>query len=277
MRADRLLSILLLLQKHGRLTASSLAKRLEVAERTIHRDMSALGTAGVPVVADRGVNGGWSLMPGYRASISALDESEMRALFFGAPAAMIQELKLDRIHIDLSGWKQSRDPVPFLPLVQRAVFLSRRIRFVYGEHARERIADPLGLVAKGSVWYLVARVEGDVRTYRISRMRDATELHEHFNRGEFDLAAYWQAAAAEFKEKLPRFDVVVRTRDPRLPTMMRWGAIDAIEDDIVRMHFDSEDAAVSSLATLDGEVIEPASIREQILQAAKAAITRYAG
>src|SRR5688572_23489597 len=81
MRADRLLSILLLLQLHGRLTARQLAKRMEVSERTILRDMSALGSAGVPVLADRGVGGGWRLVDGYRTSLTALSEPEIRALF----------------------------------------------------------------------------------------------------------------------------------------------------------------------------------------------------
>lgn len=305
MRADRLLSILLLLQKHGRLTSASLAKRLEVSERTIHRDMSVLGTAGVPVVADRGAKGGWSLMPGYRASIGTLNESEVRALFVGAPAALLHDLQLDRasgdaalkilsalpdvtrraaeiaqqrIHIDLSGWKQSRDPVPLLPIVQEAVWSDRKLRFIYGDHAHERTVEPLGLVAKGSIWYVVARIDGDLRTYRVSRIHTASILNEHFDRGEFDLAAYWQTSAMDFKEKLPRYEVVVRTNNlPRLRAMIRWGAIDAVDGDIVHLHFDDEEPAIISLTALGDVVLEPAALREKIVAAAREAITRYAG
>src|SRR5207247_11232846 len=96
MRADRLLSILLQLQLHGRLTSGQLAKRLEVSERTIHRDMEALGAAGVPVVADRGVGGGWRLMDGYRTNMSGLTDTEVQALFVAGPSRLLADLRLDR-------------------------------------------------------------------------------------------------------------------------------------------------------------------------------------
>jgi predicted DNA-binding transcriptional regulator YafY len=303
-RADRLISILLLLQNHPRLTAGQLAKRLEVSERTVHRDMSALGSAGVPVVADRGAGGGWSLMPGYRANLSSLNETEVRALFVGTPASLLHDLRLDhasdaaalkllsalpsmsrqaaerarqRIHIDLTGWKQSRDPVPMLPVVQDAVWSDRKLRFTYND--RERIVDPFGLVAKGSVWYLVARIEGEVRTYRVSRIQDASVVDEASSAPtDFDLAKYWEQSAAEFKERLPRFDVVVRgALQPWMQGLIRYGAIDSIDGDIVRMHFDAEWVALSTLLGFGDavEVIEPVSLRDKIIEAAKATIARY--
>src|SRR5260221_2589598 len=96
MRADRLVSILLLLQTHGRMSAPQLARRLEVSERTILRDMEALGIAGVPVVAERGAHGGWSLMPGYRANVSGLNDAEAQALIVGNPARLLADLHLDK-------------------------------------------------------------------------------------------------------------------------------------------------------------------------------------
>lgn len=309
MRADRLISILLQLQTHDRVTAKQLAKRLEVSERTILRDMSALGSAGVPVVADRGAGGGWSLMHGYRASISTLNEAEVRALFVGMPASLLHDLRLERasddaalkllstlpsvtrkaaelarqrIHIDLTGWKQSRDPVPMLPIVRDAVWSDRKLRFIYGdgEHAHERVVDPLGLVAKGSVWYLVAQIEGGVRTYRVSRMFDAAISDTASDApAAFDLARYWEESAATFREKLPRFPVVIRTRMPRswMTALMRYGAIDAMEDEVVRMHFDTEEVAIAVLLGFAdaAEVVEPASLREKIAAAARATIARY--
>src|SRR5262245_49518363 len=218
MRADRLVSILLLLQMHARLTARYLAKRLEVSERTIHRDMEALGTAGVPVVADRGVGGGWRLVEGYRANVSGLTEAEVQALFVTRPSRLLADLRLDkasdgalvkllsvlpavnrrgaelarqRIHIDVSGWSRSREPVPHLPTLQQAVWSDRRLRILYDRDgcASERVLDPLGLVAKGSTWYLVARVENDIRSYRVSRICEAAILDQSFVRPpEFDLA-----------------------------------------------------------------------------------------
>jgi predicted DNA-binding transcriptional regulator YafY len=318
MRADRLISILLLLQMHTRLTARHLAKRLEVSERTIHRDMEALGTAGVPVVADRGVGGGWRLMEGYRANVSGLTESEVQSLFVTRPSRLLADLHLDkasdgalvkllsvlpavnrrgaelarqRIHIDVSGWNRSRDPVPHLPALQHAVWSDRRLRMLYDRDgcATERLVDPLGLVAKGSVWYLVGRVENDVRTYRVSRIRDVAILDESFIRPpEFDLAAYWEKSAETFRERLPRFAVVIRARADALPfiqIMTRFGGVDRVEDDEragwkrVAMHFDAEDVA---RVTLLGhgtavEVIEPESLREAIGAEARAVADGSAG
>src|ERR1044071_10159547 len=96
MRSDRLLSIMLLLQIHRRLTARELARRLEVSERTIHRDMDALSTAGVPVTALRGQGGGWALVDGYQTNLTGLNDAEVQSLFSGIPASLLADLKLDR-------------------------------------------------------------------------------------------------------------------------------------------------------------------------------------
>src|SRR5438128_12227933 len=194
MRADRLLSVLLLLQVHRRLTARELAKRLEVSERTIHRDMEALSAAGFPVFAERGSGGGWMLVEGYRTNLTGLNAVEVQALFVTKPLRLLADLGLDkasdaaliklsaalpsahrpgaenarqRIHIDVTGWNRPDEAARFLPLLQEAVWQERRLRFTYqrggGCDAVQRVADPLGLVAKGSIWYLVAAVDGDIR------------------------------------------------------------------------------------------------------------------
>lgn len=303
MRADRLLSILLLLQMHSRLTARNLARRLEVSERTILRDMDALGAAGVPVVAERGAGGGWRLMDGYRANVSGLTEAEVRALFVTRPARLLTDLHLDkasdgalvkllsvlpavsrrgaevarqRIHIDVTGWSRSRDPVPHLPVVQQAVWTDHRLRISYGEHAAERVLDPLGLVAKGSVWYLIGRVEGDTRTYRVSKIHAATILDETFARpADFDLAAHWERSTETFRERLPRFEVVLRARHPEaaawIERLTRYGGIDSVSGDTVAMHFDSAEVARMTLLGLGTmvEILEPASLREEVVAEAR--------
>src|SRR5918999_3855096 len=186
MRADRLFSIVLLLQAHRLLTARALAERLEVSERTIHRDMEALSGAGIPVVAERGAGGGWSLLGEYRTNLTGLNEAEIQSLFVTRPPRLLADLNLEkaaegaslkllaalptvyrrgaeqarqRIHIDVSGWQRAEEAVPLLHVVQEAVWQERRLRMTYGQEecgAAERVVDPLGLVAKGSVWYLVA-------------------------------------------------------------------------------------------------------------------------
>jgi predicted DNA-binding transcriptional regulator YafY len=180
MRADRLLSILLLLQVHRRMTARQLAERLEVSERTIHRDMEALAMGGVPVYAERGARGGWMLSDGFRTKLPGLTEPEIRALFLSRPEHLLADLGLarasdagfikllaalpaqhrldaerarERIHVDGAGWAGAKEQVPFLPALQEAVWDERRVMLTYqpaGAAAAERSVDPLGLVAK--VW-----------------------------------------------------------------------------------------------------------------------------
>ena len=142
--------------------------------------------------------------------------------------------------------------------------------------ASERLVDPLGLVAKGSVWYLVAAIEGDIRSYRVSRIRDVAMLDESFVRpAEFDLAGFWEKSAETFRERLPRVPVVIRARADALPfiqMMLRFGAIDSISNDQVNMHFDSEEVARVTLLGFGTavEVIEPESLRKAIVAEARA-------
>jgi predicted DNA-binding transcriptional regulator YafY len=313
MRADRLLSILLQLQLHGRLTSRALAKRLEVSQRTVHRDMGALGSAGVPVVAERGVGGGWSLMEGFRANLTGLSEAELLGMIVMRPEKQLANLKLvlpklsqrnaelarQRIHIDVSGWNRSSEQVPHLPLLQDAVWRDRKVRMMYGDdHASERILDPLGLVAKGNVWYLVAQIdrypersEGSpardpsssprlrmtetIRSYRVSRVHEATILDQSFIRpSDFDLARFWEESSAKFKERLPRYEVVIRASVPVvewLRRMIRFGGIDAISGDRVHLHFDAEEVARAVLLGMGDqiEILEPQSLRESIVATAR--------
>jgi predicted DNA-binding transcriptional regulator YafY len=241
MRADRLISILLLLQIHRRLTSHELATRLEVSERTIHRDMEALSIAGIPVFSERGTGGGWSLVEGYRSNLTGLSEAEVQALFLSRPAGLLNDLGLDkaseagmiklqaslplphqreasvaqeRIHIDLTGWNNTKEAVPMLPTLLEAVWHERKLVITYnrGEcDAVERVLAPLGLVAKGSAWYLVAGIEDTIRSYRVSRVQSAEMLEERCERpAGFDLAAYWKQSAVEFKNQFPRYEVTIR-------------------------------------------------------------------
>ena len=260
MRADRLLSILLLLQVHRRLTARELAKRLEVSERTIHRDMEALSAAGVPVTAERGAGGGWALLEDYRTNLTGLNEAEIQALFLTKPPRLLADLGLDkasdaalikllaalpsmsrrgaeharqRIYVDTGGWRQPEEAFPFLSTLQEAVWQERKLRLTYQRSdgaGVERLVDPLGLVAKGSVWYLVAAVEGEMRTYRVSRMQGVTVTDEPCVRPpDFDLAAYWAQSTADFKANLPRYPATLRVDPAILPRIRQGGRYTRIE------------------------------------------------
>jgi len=313
MRADRLLSILLLLQVHRRVTARDLAKRLEVSERTILRDMDALSGSGVPVVAERGAGGGWSLLDHYQTKLTGLSAAEIQSLFVGrsprqmadlglhreAEAALIKlqaslpagsreqaEFARQRILIDTRGWRDPAESAACLPLLLDALWRGRRVRFHYNRvlgEVSQRSGNPLGLVAKGSTWYLVANVDGEPRTYRVSRISDAAILDEPGARpADFDLAAYWERSAAEFREKLPRYYATFLAS----PAVMRWVRYrgwrleqETVEADRVRvrLRFDAEEEAVQFALSFGGEieVIEPHELRAKVLAGALAIANLY--
>jgi predicted DNA-binding transcriptional regulator YafY len=317
MRADRLISILLLLQIHRRLTSHELAARLEVSERTIHRDMEALSIAGIPVFSERGTGGGWSLIEGYRSNLTSLSEAEVQALFMTRPAGLLEDLGLnkaseagmiklqaslplphqheasvaqERIHIDLTGWNNTKESVPMLPTLLEAVWHERKLAITYqrGEcEVVERTLDPLGLVAKGSAWYLVAGIEDTIRSYRVSRVQSAEILPEACERpAGFDLAAHWKQSAVEFKDKFPRYEVALRVHPdfvPHLYLVGRFSRVEKIEEPDAdgwrkaMLVFQVEEAAVQGVLSLGAnvEILEPAALREQIIQQAQNIVKFY--
>ncbi|MGY1745575.1 helix-turn-helix transcriptional regulator [Blastococcus sp. SYSU D00695] len=224
MRADRLIATLLLLQARGRVTAAQVSRELEVSVRTARRDLEALATAGVPVYSVAGRGGGWALVGGARTDLSGLTAGEARALFLAAgpagdaaPAVQAALRKLAQalpaplrepartaaaaVVVDPSGWDGRPRPAPeHLPALERAVVEGERVRLDYAGRAREpgtREVDPLGLVAKGGVWYLVAGTTAGVRTFRVDRVRSVAGTGLPVERpADFDLAAAWAASAA---------------------------------------------------------------------------------
>jgi len=229
--ASRLLSILMLLQTRGRMSASELAAEFEVAVRTIHRDIDQLSAAGIPVYAERGRGGGFHLRDGYRTMLTGLNQSEAETLFLAGlpgPAAQMgladvlstTRLKLlaalpastqpaaeriaARFHLDAGAWFHSPDQLPSLPVIARAAWSERMLTLRYrraGEKdARPRKLAPLGLVLKGGIWYLVAQSGKSIRTYRAANIHDAEMCDEVFTRPKgFDLAAHWQKTVREYE------------------------------------------------------------------------------
>lgn len=318
MRADRLLSILLLLQVHKRMTARELATRLEVSERTIHRDMESLSASGVPVTAERGIGGGWLLLDSYRTNLTGLNEAEIQTLFLSRPAQLLSDLGLhgasesalikllatlptlsrhnaeyarQRIHIDISGWHHTEEDIACLPILQEAVWQERKLRFTYhrgNDLPVERIGDPLGLVAKGSTWYFVAAIDGETRTYRVSRIQDATVLDEISSRPpSFDLAAYWGQSTTQFKAQLPRYDATIRIQPDTLSWIRYTFKYARIEqsgppDDEgwlpLTIQFETEAEACQYMLGLgpQAEVLAPESLRERVSQRAQEVLAFYA-
>ncbi|MEV4251990.1 YafY family protein [Spirillospora sp. NPDC049652] len=242
MRASRLVSILLMLQTRGRLTAEELASALEVSVRTVYRDMEALSEAGVPLYGEPGHDGGYRLLDGFRTRLNGLTEDEAESLFLTGlpgPAAELglgaivaaAQLKLmsalpdelrdkaacvsERFHLDAPAWYRAPDDTPHLTAVADAVWDARRVRLGYYRwrtpHEIVRDVDPLGLVLKSGHWYLVGRTDRGLRTYRVSRILDMTVSDERFERpAGFDLAAHWASYLRSFDERRLTLTATVR-------------------------------------------------------------------
>ncbi|MCU0521724.1 MAG: WYL domain-containing protein [Anaerolineae bacterium] len=250
MRADRLLSLLMLLQARGKTSARALAEELEVSERTVYRDIAALERAGVPLYAEVGRDGGFALVDRYRTSLTGLSEGEVRALFMlsvPAPLAELgvsQELKAallkltaalpatrrgdeehvrNRFYLDAVGWEHEAGPTPHLQAAHQAVLRDRQLMLTYRPlfAAEVRLAvDPYGLVVKAGAWYLVyahmhGTHKGRVSARRLSELQDLRETGVVFERpADFALEAFWKAWCAEHIERSEQFAVRLRV-EPR--------------------------------------------------------------
>ncbi|MFD7239776.1 helix-turn-helix transcriptional regulator [Streptomyces syringium] len=240
MRAARLIKMVLLLQSRPSMTGAELARQLEVSERTVARDASALSEAGVPVYADRGRTGGYRLIGGYRTLLTGLGRTEAEALFLsGVPsalremgladaasaarlkvsAALLPELSdaptsaAQRFHLDAPGWWQPTEPPELLPAIADAVWDDRWItaRYRRSDTEVERELEPYGLVLKAGVWYLAARADGDHRVYRVDRFTAVAVGEKRFLRADdFDLPAFWDERAERFTRSLLRERVELR-------------------------------------------------------------------
>lgn len=319
MRASRLVSLLLLLQARGGQTAAELARELEVSVRTIHRDVDALSASGVPIYADRGPHGGIRLVDGYRTRLTGMTADEAEALFLsGLPgpaaelglgtvvaaarlkvlAALPVELRarasrlVERFHLDAAAWYRADEPVPLLAPLSESVWESQRIQIGYdrGDKMVDRVLEPLGLVLKAGVWYLIAGADGQPRTYRVSRVISVTSLGERFERpANFDLAAFWTESSSAYERDTPRVSVVLRLSSERLPrlrgvigdrpyeTLVRIDELDPEGWLHVRLQLDWPDEVVSQVLAVgsDCELLEPAELRDRIAKQARRLLSHY--
>ncbi len=305
------MSLLLLLQTRGRMTAAELAAELEVSVRTIYRDAESLSAAGVPLYGDAGPDGGYRLVEGYRTRLTGLTEREAESLFLAGlpgpaaelglgPVVAAAQLKLlaalppqlrdragrgsGRFHLDAPGWYHDTEDVPHLAAAADAVWNERvlRVRYRRWREPREISRDlrPYGLVLKGGRWYLVAEGEQRVSTYRVSQVLELDATGERFTRpADFDLAAHWRTALAEFEAGRRRGEAVIRLSprgvrrlpDNVSPAVARAALRDAADPDAggwvrVVIPVESTAHATGELLRLgaDVEVLEPAELRESI-------------
>jgi predicted DNA-binding transcriptional regulator YafY len=247
MRADRLVSLVLLLRQRGRLSATTLARELEVSTRTVLRDIEALSVAGVPVYAERGRHGGFALLPGFQTELTGLNHDEALALLiagsrrgaqaFGLGSALASAMlkvvdALPESHRDTAAGVAERlliDPetdlltrrvaaeeVPdaIVGEIRRAVFAGHKLRIHYaatGQAPQWRTVDPIGMVTVREQGYLLATRSGADRTYRLSRVLAAEELDEPAERPDrIDLDRAWRERGTRFRTGGDQIAVRVR-------------------------------------------------------------------
>jgi predicted DNA-binding transcriptional regulator YafY len=319
MRASRLVQLLLLLQARGGQTAEALARELEVSVRTVLRDVDALSASGVPIYAERGPGGGIRLVEGYRTRLTGMTADEAEALFLSGLSGPAAELGLgtvvaaaqlkvmaalpaelrsrasrlvERFHLDAGPWFQGTEPVPQLATVAEAVWASRVLEMEYrrDDETVTRVLEPIGIVLKAGIWYLVGRTDGDLRTYRVSRIEGAQLLDQSFERpADFDLATWWAESRAAFEREVPRISIVVS-----VPGEEMWRLADVVGNRVAReaerlgppdptgrqalritVEWPAEAAGRFVAAAPQVEVLEPAKLRDEILAVARAAIETY--
>ena len=306
MKADRLLSALLLLQAHGRMAERELAERLEVSQRTAHRDMEALCASGIPLVAHRGAQCGWELEKGWRTRVPGLDDAELRALLMTQPgtlgdtrmkaaaerafdklvASLSPQMRLQaeamraRLYVDPTGWRPGSEDWSALPVVQEALARDAKLTFSYTKtdgSARTRTVDPLGLVSKQTAWYLVARTPEGMRTFRVSRMREAVALAMGFERPKkFDLARWWQQSTERLQAAKERFIAILALSPEAVVSLELWIAMrpatvkESLPTDwkACSVEFDSSYAArfVSLGLGAGARVLAPEILKQEVAQ-----------
>lgn len=312
MRADRLVAAFLFLQARGRVTAAQLADELEVSLKTARRDLEALARAGIPVYAQAGRSGGWSLLGGARTDLSGLTAAEARTLFLlaGPSASVAPEAKAalrklvqalpetfraeaaaaaSAVVIDPARWGGRIDPPPsHLETLQRAVVEGVQLLLTYADRrgtATERTVHPLGLAQKGTAWYLVAGTDAGLRTFRVARIHAAAPTGDPAVRPPgFDLAEAWRSVVAQTDEHRRVTRAVVRVGEERLV-----GLRDQFGDDLTREtlmpdgHFQVEirGATAEILANrlagwgADLEVLGPEALRRRLARIGSELVALY--
>lgn len=301
------------------MTAEELANELEVSKRTIYRDIDALSVAGVPVYANGGPGGGYALLDSYRTTLTGLNENEIRALFMLtipgplSDLGVSQQLKAailkltsaladdyhnhandlrQRLHLDAASWFQADEPAPHLKTVQEAVWQDRQLVVSYRRRngaVSDQTISPYGLVAKASIWYLVAAAEHGMRVYRVSRMEAVQMTQTRFTRPQdFDLADFWAGWMTSYKTSLPKYPVTLRIGPdlvPVLPYILGKGVQSLIEQArpdsqgwrIVEYTFERIEEAQTYILGMGAsvDVIAPEELRIRVLQLATEVVAHY--
>ncbi|MEV4196947.1 helix-turn-helix transcriptional regulator [Micromonospora globbae] len=312
MRADRLVAALLLLQARGRTTAAELAEHLEVSVATARRDLEALSAAGIPVYPQPGRGGGWSLLGGARTDLSGLTATEAQALFLlaGPAAATAPQVKsalrklvralpgtfradaeaaADAVVVDPARWGEPDRARPeMVDALQAAVVRRRKVRLTYADRAgqqTERMVDPLGLVDKDDVWYLLAGTAHGQRTFRVDRIRDAVVTDLAAQRPpDFRLPAAWQLVVEEMERRRSLLSATVLVDARFVPVLQsQFGrhceVVDSVRDGRRRVRLAAPTARTIAEQVAGWgariEVLEPAAVRAELARIGTELTARY--
>ncbi|WP_163530012.1 helix-turn-helix transcriptional regulator [Halobacillus ihumii] len=319
MKAERMIKILILLQYGTTISTPTLARELEVSERTIHRDMESLHAAGIPIFSERGKSGGWRLVDGWKQKLSWLKEKEVLTLFLPHAEKLLSDLNIDasivelkdklalslpqpsreqalnlweRIYVDMGTWRdKSIDLSPAMNVLQEAVMNEQRVRLHYKKangETKEVSIKPLGLVAKGSTWYVAALNErDDYRNYKVERILQAVLLEEYFERpSHFKLADYWEESKKDFVQNLPEFHVKVEASPSARERIMFTGRFvqsshsDKLKENgwtEMELIFPTEEEAVNFLLGFGDQlkVLSPEYLVDRITERARRVIRFY--
>jgi predicted DNA-binding transcriptional regulator YafY len=305
--------VLLLLQARGRVTAADVAEELEISVATARRDLEALSTAGIPVYPQPGRNGGWQLIGGARTDLSGLTAPEAQALFLlVGPAASIApdakaalrklvralpqtfrehaEAAAEAVVIDPARWgEHTKERPELIRRLQDAVVRRLKVRLVYagrGREQSERLVDPLGLVDKDDMWYLIAWTPKGQRTFRVERVVSAELTDEPFERpADFDLSAAWNEIVEQMEVRRSGLTATVLMDERYLWVMQgrlgRHCEVDGMEGDRVRIKVTAPTPLMiaQDLAGWGGsiEVLDPPSVQAELARLGRELAGRYSG
>ncbi|MEV6413923.1 WYL domain-containing protein [Kribbella sp. NPDC051718] len=314
MRADRLVATLLLMQARGRVTAAELAEELEISVATARRDLEALSTAGIPVYPQPGRNGGWSLLGGARTDLSGLNATEAQALFLlvGPAASVAPEAKAalrklvralpdtfradaeaaaEAVVIDPARWgEQVKERPEMVRRLQDAVVRRVKVRLRYagrGSAETERLVDPLGLIDKDDIWYLIAGTAKGQRTFRVERITEAELTGVPAERpDDFDLAEAWSRVVEEMEQQRSLMAATLLIEERYLWVMQdRHGrhveVVGPADDGRIKLRLTAPSPLMIAqhLAGWGGmiEVLDPPSVQAELARLGNELVTRYSG
>lgn len=315
MRADRLLSMTILLQTRGKMTAKALAEELGVSERTVLRDVEALSIGGVPVYAEGGHGGGIMLDKQYRTSLTGLRENEVRALFITRSHEVLTDIGLNeaaestllkllaalpslhhdevmrmqqRILLDSLWWFRGANSLALLDRLRTAVFEDRRVHVTYerGDGTlSDRVIDPYSLVAKSSTWYVVALHGEEFRTFKVDRFHNVELLDDHFiRRDSFDLTAYWRESNARFEAASERFAFTLVLAPECMQFLKtyaegRFNVVGQADDGWLEVQITLGSLEAARMLTLglgtQARIIEPDELTASVTKSVQALVSHY--